>query len=729
MSQAGSEYGGPVRRSTRLSQPHSMVSQSVVTTSAPTAATPSRRKRALPKVNPRKSTAYGASGRSVEAAVLTVTATGFSQAFEAQRETAVGRDDEEKGEEEEPMMSGALNGGPAGLPPLPDHHSGEESSSEDERSQPAADTSKSFGMTREAGMTHATTARVRPSRTRIGQQEFTPEDLDTSIDELIADGRREAGERASRRARREAEQRARHAQEQAREAAQELAREEADRLVRDGNRQVRRSEAGPRRAVPLPARVLVQQSIEGDVQDAFDEPKSGNRWWWVPYLVGALAIFLPLVVIPLRQYTPPSGFAETAPQTPGMFKAVGSRFSYHWNDWARWIMPPETTEEEAIRAFRQGEAVHDDILWNRMYLLNKKWEEKFGVVDDTIQGLKDHLPEQLVVTRQRDGSVEIPDEFWRALLLKVRSNDTAWNEFLRESQLKIKELRGSIDLGTSEAWPMPISREEFAKIMEKQYAELSDRVDAKVAEAMSANAKQLKFLMNNEVKKAAVDQMRLQSLALTNLIANMELTEKKANYFSPGLGARVDSSITSGTYSDDPAALARVARRLSLIPQRRPPSAALYPWQEPGECWCSAGDASHTGKAQLGVTVPKPMFPSQITIEHLPIDVVPDENIANAPRDVELWVQAAAPPTFHFQHRKDQCGPGLAGWVCLGSVRYDIHGSNHVQTFNLDGQSAVPITKAMVRIASNYGADHTCLYRIRLHGHHAGTKHEYDVHD
>ena len=38
------------------------------------------------------------------------------------------------------------------------------------------------------------------------------------------------------------------------------------------------------------------------------------------------------------------------------------------------------------------------------------------------------------------------------------------------------------------------------------------------------------------------------------------------------------------------------------------------------------------------------------------------------------------------------------------------------QTFVLDGQVQTPVDKVMVRVTSNHGADHTCLYRVRVSG-------------
>jgi SUN domain-containing protein 1/2 len=121
------------------------------------------------------------------------------------------------------------------------------------------------------------------------------------------------------------------------------------------------------------------------------------------------------------------------------------------------------------------------------------------------------------------------------------------------------------------------------------------------------------------------------------------------------------------------------------------------------------------------------MFPLQVTIEHVPMSMMPDKKITNAPRHVELWVESDYSAQYQYSHRSGVCQNGPVGWKCLGSFTYNIHGSNHQQTFDLDAQSSVPVNKVMLRVMSNWGADHTCMYRARLHGRDAVEDYQYDT--
>lgn len=56
----------------------------------------------------------------------------------------------------------------------------------------------------------------------------------------------------------------------------------------------------------------------------------------------------------------------------------------------------------------------------------------------------------------------------------------------------------------------------------------------------------------------------------------------------------------------------------------------------------------------------------------------------------------------------------------VGKWEYDPHRGSHIQSHALDtviDHPGIRVDKVVVRVKSNWGADSTCLYRVKLHGH------------
>ncbi len=664
-----------MRRSVRLSSVARSAGAQSIASVAATSTTPGRRRGPLPKVNPRQSTAYGASGRRGGAEELNVPVTGFAQAFDSQRGTSVIRN-------AEPSISGALNGGSAQPSPTPgsaagspsdDDQANDEGENEDDS---VANTSKSFGMSREAGMLNTHTLPSYPSRVSVTQTQQVRQR--TVI----------------------------------RDAAQTF-----------DSRQIR--------PVPIPmplqrpSRAPIPRVGEDDDDAEDDDIKSeGGRWPWQQYFMSALVALFALSLIMLASGRSSGSYAENSPKHGGMMNAIFSRISYAYNGVVGWVQPDPRAQN--VEAFRKGDGTDEDrIWWARLMKFDEKWENRMKGMEQVIEKLRDDLPDHVVITRRRDGTFEIPDDFWKALLGKANGDPSVWKEFVQRNAVELKYLLEPVDITNGDSRPLFVSREDFLEMINKRHTELAERVDVNIAEALRSHTKQILSIAEKEARKVVVDQIRLQSLALTNIMANVELTQRKVNYYAPGFGAVVEPDLTSATLTENHAFLARMYSRIVLYSTRRPPTEALVSWEDPGECWCSAREKDGPGRTQLAIKLSTPMFPNQITIEHIPKAVAPRGDISDAPREVELWVQTSETPTFFISERAGQCSPGLADWKCLGKVKYDIHGANHIQTFNLDGQLSIPVSRTMVRVTSNWGADHTCIYRVRLHGRDDGPKHEY----
>ncbi|KAH7394963.1 UNC-like C-terminal-domain-containing protein [Phaeosphaeria sp. MPI-PUGE-AT-0046c] len=734
MSQLGGRGATPARRSTRLSQAGSVTQQSVVTTLTTTGTR--QRKAPLTKVKARKSNAYGASGRVGAAEELAPTATGFAQAFQNQRGDAVTRDDDDDEEEDDidelaaetPYMSGGLSrrdlqssptprleANSSAPPELSFEFTEDIAPSESGIAPSIGNTSKSFGLNHEAGMLYRPLRR-EPPRDQVqevgdspwqqplwqvnrARRRFGPQAEETEEVEVPIEPPKQAAPKINN---------------ESQPSIQKIVAEEQARLQREGPSGPRQKSRG-RAARPSSNNANVDIWL-GGVEDAEAGQEDEPEWKWMKYAMLLFGVLFAVIILPqVLGLSTSTEYPESASR-PGLVSATGARFQHAWYGLADWISPLGNKKIQNQKT--------KDFLKELGFAETGAMEAE---IHNTVIELGKYLPPLLTVQR-RNGSLEVSDEFWNAILHKAKTPDgmAAWTDFLKQNEDKLGRHFGvprNADTGGSQL--EAVSRQEFLALVQKQYEKLSTQVNQKVSEALQGQASQIKAIAEAEARKAVIDSIALHTLAQSNLLANYELNLRKPNYFAIGLGAIVDPYLTSTTLSDG-----RSWWEQLYAPSRprNPPSTALSKWEEPGDCWCVAPNPKVNGQAQLTVSMSTPVFPQQVTIEHLPMSAMPRKKITNAPRTVELWVEKDKSIRDQDAHQQQICQEGPVGWTCLGSFAYNIHASNHQQTFDLDVQSPVPVTRAMLRVTSNWGADHTCLYRVRLHGRDVQEDHQYSVH-
>lgn len=208
-------------------------------------------------------------------------------------------------------------------------------------------------------------------------------------------------------------------------------------------------------------------------------------------------------------------------------------------------------------------------------------------------------------------------------------------------------------------------------------------------------------------------------------------------------GARVVRSLTSPTYEPHPIGAGR--RALAWLtgnqaPRGRPPVTALHPDNSPGACWPFAGQ-----QGQLGIHLSRRVVMSDITLEHVSVDVALDGEVSSAPREFEVWgVVTAAEDvqrlaeyrrTEHEARRTAAADDGLdalddnllpasipptPNHLLLANGVYDPANSSPIQTFPVTPAArslAIPVDVVVLRILSNHGEKaYTCLYRVRVSG-------------
>ena len=391
--------------------------------------------------------------------------------------------------------------------------------------------------------------------------------------------------------------------------------------------------------------------------------------------------------------------------------------------------------------------------------------QKASVIqDETIKQLQDELPEFVVIRRNKvSGELEVSDQFWNALEARIidlrkeidigRKN-VVWDTFLQNNKARLEALissevsaqAGGVVDKVLENYQY-ISKDEFTDLFKQNIDMYLRNVDGRIKRRLDDAVKSASAIAHrvamDHMKQIPLDQM--DAIAQLNIARNIEITLKAVNHFSAYLGAVTEPYLTSPTQVKSLSFTQRVKKyirsHITFQLEDLAPAAVLFSWEEPGDCWCSA--ASEMGKAQVGVLMPHRIYPSKLTVEHVPKQGTLDP--ASAPKWLEVWVEvnddekrlAVAQArnqlldTSFYPYSSDASSsplpggtacstmPVSPGFVCVGKFIYNVNAVNHIQTFDLDidlQELGVSVKKAVVRVTENWGQDWTCLYRLRMHG-------------
>lgn len=252
-------------------------------------------------------------------------------------------------------------------------------------------------------------------------------------------------------------------------------------------------------------------------------------------------------------------------------------------------------------------------------------------------------------------------------------------------------------------------------------AGLNKRID-QVESRINAKHSLLSSTLNQ-----VLDQQHTMERTVSNLQPNQPTNPlpshpiKKINYCSAGNGAAVDPYLTSPTKQKQFNYIQRLFLGTVGIQkyQSNPPLEALRSWEEVGDCWCAAAGQHYT---QIGVLMHEMIYPTEVVIEHAPSDTSPTPG--TAPKELEVWAD------FSHLSAEESVDAGVdklphdtvlpRSFARIGSMTYKAgEGVAHVQAFKLDINQELKqysTRKVVFRATSNYGAEHTCFYRVRLHG-------------
>lgn len=359
---------------------------------------------------------------------------------------------------------------------------------------------------------------------------------------------------------------------------------------------------------------------------------------------------------------------------------------------------------------------------------------------ERFSAIETYLPPRMVVDLV-DGEMVIRDDFWHALSDKLQGSEELFDAFVaanEETATRIADTAAAGYIDGALQSKRLLDREGLIELLDQNSRDLETRLTTLVqtgtSDSMNA-ARTIAAQVAKEIAENTPSDIRTQLgvLAKSNLLYNTYDAMSSVNWFSPKMGAIVDPHHTSQTALKPQKATNNGWFTKSIKRLTPAPITALIPWEETGDCWCAA-KTTDMGQAQLAVITEDKITPKRLIVEHIPPGGAQD--IKSAPRDFELWAdlytieeaesmkqKLRAMDSHYDLGCKNSLEPPTETSVCISAGRYDIHAENWVQSAPMlvdMEQAGLAAGKFYYRVLSNWGAQQTCTYRVRLTGHDLG---------
>ncbi|KAI2464114.1 hypothetical protein F4781DRAFT_86917 [Annulohypoxylon bovei var. microspora] len=404
---------------------------------------------------------------------------------------------------------------------------------------------------------------------------------------------------------------------------------------------------------------------------------------------------------------------------------------------------------------------------------------KLTISQDFWHALRDLIKEDdiiLTLEEARKNAPDISDAHWLAIKNRLAKSDLVlgsanntglgpnpvdpsttgrtgrggrWDRWVRKNEETTEQARpGGVLVSRDEFMDMfKKSMQSYQQEVRKAYAAQNERIQEIVDDMVKLRDEakdtpagltkgEIKTIVDAAINKA-IRNAKLGSMADGQIHGfTNDLFANQVNFFGVGSGAVIDPKYTSKPWEIPKGYFEFRSKqwyqRDGWRPQ--PPLQALAPWSEEGECYCAGPSA--WGQTQevsaISVILSREIIPQNLVVEH----ILPGSTLdpGAMPKDIEVWVyieeltlrdEVRTFSEINFPTTEPE-KTLHEGFVKIGHFEYEKKTTGDgVQVFKLSDDLTLMHAHAstiVVRAISNYGADHTCFYRLRLYGEVVETK-------
>ncbi|KAI1142028.1 hypothetical protein F5Y05DRAFT_212841 [Hypoxylon sp. FL0543] len=410
-----------------------------------------------------------------------------------------------------------------------------------------------------------------------------------------------------------------------------------------------------------------------------------------------------------------------------------------------------------------------------------------GKLSDTqselVESLTPKIPDEVFVEQDKNSKLKITQDFWHALRQLIKEDDViltletakknapdisdahwlaiksrlergglatpsahtgsnkSWDNWVNQNQDSLKKMIGGIAIPRHEFMTlfkkeMQSSQKEIRRELMIQDARIKELVDTvaklqnSVTNSKGLTRQEVKAICDAAVRRA-IENAKLDAVATGRIREHAKaMFINQVNFFGIGSGAMIDTHYTSQPWKPPKDYFKFRSKnwyhRDGYV--NLPPTAAISPWTEEGECYCSGrvikGEAQTTNS--ISVHMSRHIIPQHLVVEH----ILPSSTLdpGSMPKDIEVWayieemtlrdeVRAFSESHFPTLEKEKMLNEG---YVKIGHFVYENkdHGDG-IQIFKISDELATMkagTDQVVIRAVSNYGGDRTCFYRLRMYG-------------